>query len=60
MNNKDSRGPSKEGKKQLSVFLTDEEYAGLVALADHDFRTPSQQVRALIVKAIRTLRDAQT
>lgn len=50
---KAERGPSKDGKKQLSVFLTEAEYAGLVALADKEFRTPSQQARALIAQALR-------
>jgi hypothetical protein len=55
----ESRGPSKDGKRQLSVFLTDEEYAGLVAMAEREFRTASQQVRALIVQAIDKAKEAK-
>lgn len=43
------RGPSKDGKRQVSVFLTEGEYAVLVARAEDNFRSAAQHARALIV-----------
>lgn len=43
------RGPPKDGKRQVSIFLTEAEYAALVAKAEENFRSATQHARALIV-----------
>ena len=48
------RGPSKVGKKQLSIHVTEEERAGLRALADRNCRSTSAQLLYLLRLAIGT------
>ena len=52
MKNEVHRGRSKDGKKAITIHLTDEEYEALKRIAETEFRTAVSQSAYLVVKEI--------